>query len=265
MKNQLNTEKREITFLDVAWILITPLVWLFALLLKLFGLLPASTQANKEGTANIFWRTGDIQEHYIVRLNSDQQGDLPIMQTVKATQGLTAFSIVIASAADSEGNPIPTSDFSLSTPESDNLTAVVIESWDSETRQGTMSFGRTNEDGSPNHANLTVNVLNPDGTVAAPLGEQIAVVHGDVASFEGGFVLSLNNPIDPPTEEPTPEDGSEVDTAPIDEDDNTGVPAAALEESSEDLELLGATDDEVEAEDDSPEAATEFDTARPED
>ena len=173
------------------------------------------------------------------------------MQTVKATQPLTAFSIVIALAQDSEGNPIPTSDFSLSTPESDNPTAVVIESWNSETRQGTMSFGRTNEDGSPNTANLTVNVLNPDGTVAAPLGEQISVVHGDVASFEGGFVLSLNNPINEPQPEVVEAEATD-----------TGVPTVELEEPEADVELIGATDDEVGA-DTEPESETDVpDTAQ---
>jgi len=147
------------------------------------------------------------------------------MITVKATQPNSSFSINIASAADSEGNPIPASDFSLSEPQSDNPSAVEIISWNAETRRGELHFGVTQPDGSPNIANLTVNILNADGSVAAPLGEQVAIVHGDVATFEGSFAFELDTPTVPATEAPTSNSG------------DTGVPMAEPETPAEELPM----------------------------
>lgn len=204
MKNTEDNEKSTNIVLSVLWVLIYPFVFIAGLVLWLLN----RFKTTKTGFGLIELNLLDQHRCFLVPFNLNPNFNKETLQmlTVKATQPDAPFTLSITSAADSEGNPIPASLFSFDTPTSDNVGAVEIVSYDSAARSGVLRFGASNPDGSPNIANLTVNVLDADGHVVGVLGEQIAVTFGDVASFEGGFELNLEaQPTTEPNPEPTPE------------------------------------------------------------
>lgn len=129
------------------------------------------------------------------------------MITVKATTVDTPFSVQIHRAADNEGNSIPAENFSMSTPVSDNAGAVEIVDYDATAQSGTLKFGSSNPDGTPNLANLSANVLDNEGNIVGVIGEQVAVTFGDVATFEGGFAIQFEEESDEDEDEDAADNG----------------------------------------------------------
>lgn len=210
MKLPEKNEKKRSLLSDLVWIFLYPFVFIAGAILSILR----PTRRHRTGFGLIEFKLLDEHRCHFVVFNPKEfnlQENLQMI-TVKATQPDAPFTLSITSAADAEGNPIPASSFTFEQPQTDNVGAVEILSYDPATASGVLRFGASNPDGTANIANLTVNVVGADGNVAGLFGEQIAVTYGDVATFEGGFSINLEpvlDPVDPVDPEPVAGGGDE--------------------------------------------------------
>lgn len=109
------------------------------------------------------------------------------MYVVKADHPDVRYAITLPRAADSEGNPISTSDLAVRDVRSDNADAVTITPDNDTGLAGTVHFGKPNADGSPAEANITAKVINVrTGEQVGTLADHFTIPPGDPVQFVGG-------------------------------------------------------------------------------
>lgn len=126
---------------------------------------------------------------------------------VKADHPDVRYEIELPKAADSEGNPISSSDLAVRDVRSDNPDAVTITPDNDTGLAGTVHFGRSNPDGSPAEANVTARVINVrTGEQIGTLADHFSIPPGNPTQFIGGGFkfpdLTVVEPA-PPAEEVT--------------------------------------------------------------
>lgn len=129
-----------------------------------------------------------------------EKGDIS-MYTVKGTTEDKRFSIAVGEVKDSEGSTIPTSDFTVSVPESDNESAIqILDPIQAEGQvQGTIHFGTPAPNGEPNIANVRYDIMEiSTGLIVGSVVETFNVTHGDAATVNAPMVIEGLTP-DPPT------------------------------------------------------------------